>query len=95
MTEARTTRQVIEEIYRLAGHQPRVLAAGRTTLRAMGLFMPEMREYRHTLYQFTDPWIVDDSKFSAAFGSHATDLGDALASTLDWYRDRTAVPVST
>ena len=70
VTETRTTRQVIGEIYRLAGHKPRLLAAGRTTLRAMGLFMPELREYRHTLYQFTDPWIVDDTKFRAAFGGH-------------------------
>ena len=92
VTETRTTRQVIGEIYRLAGHKPRLLAAGRTTLRAMGLFMPEMREYRHTLYQFTDPWIVDDTKFRAAFGSPATPLGDALARTLDWYRDRRYSP---
>jgi hypothetical protein len=59
----------------------------------MGLFMPEMREYRHTLYQFTDPWIVDDSKFRAAFAHPATPLGDALARTIDWYRDLAAVPV--
>ena len=35
--------------------RPRILAAGRTTLRAIGLVKPEMREYLHTLYQFTDP----------------------------------------
>ena len=53
-------------VYALAGQQPRVLAAGRTTLRAIGLVKPEMREYLHTLYQFTDPWVVDDGKFRAA-----------------------------
>ena len=45
-----------------------------------------MREYLHTLYQFTDRWVVDDTKFHAAFGVHATPLDDALAATLDWYR---------
>ena len=50
-----------------------------------------MREYRHTLYQFTAPWVVDDSKFRAAFGDHSTPLNEALETTLDWYRDRTAV----
>ena len=46
-----------------------------------------MREYLHTLYQFTDRWVVDDSKFRAAFGDLATPLDDALAATLEWYRD--------
>ena len=46
-----------------------------------------MREYLHTLYQFTDRWVVDDSKFRTAFGDHATPLDDALAATLQWYRD--------
>ena len=42
-----------------------------------------MREYLHTLYQFTDRWVVDDTKFRTAFGDHATPLDDALATTLD------------
>ena len=46
-----------------------------------------MREYLHTLYQFTDRWVVDDSKFRTTF-SHATALDDALAATLHWYRER-------
>ena len=48
---------------------PRLIAAGRTTLLAIGIFQPAMREYRHTLYQFTAPWVVDDSKFRTAFGA--------------------------
>ena len=93
VAETRTTRQVITEVYRLTGQRPRLFAAGRTTLRALGLFVPKMREYRHTLYQFTDPWVVDDTKFRTAFGSDATPLGDALARTLDWYRNLATVPV--
>jgi hypothetical protein len=37
-----------------------------------------MREYLHTLHQFTDRWVVDDT----AFGDRCTPLNDALA----WYR---------
>ena len=44
-----------------------------------------MREYLHTLYQFTDRWVVDDSQFRAAFGDPTTPLDDALATTLEWY----------
>jgi len=51
-----------------------------------------MREYRHTLYQFTAPWVVDDSRFRAAFGDCSTPLDEALETTLRWFRDRAAVP---
>jgi nucleoside-diphosphate-sugar epimerase len=92
--EARPIREVVERVYELAGHKPRLLAAGRLTLRAIGLVRPEMREYLHTLYQFTAPWVVDDSKFRAAFGDRATPLDEALATTLAWYADRVPTSVS-
>ncbi len=41
-----------------------------------------MREYLHTLYQFTHRWVVDDAKFRAAFGDRSTPLDDALAATV-------------
>ena len=88
--ETRTTRQVIETVYGLAAARPRVLAAGAAMLRLLGLFQPAMREYLHTLYQFTDRWVVDDGKFRAAFGDHATPLDDALATTVQSYRDAVA-----
>jgi len=31
--------------------------------------------------------VVDDSAFRAAFGATATPLPDALAATVQWYRD--------
>ena len=50
-----------------------------------------MREYLHTLYQFTERWVVDDTAFRTAFGTHATPLDDALAATAAWYRDAGSV----
>jgi nucleoside-diphosphate-sugar epimerase len=90
VAETRTTRRIIEQLYRLAGHRPRVFAAGRTTLRLAGVAKPALREYLHTLYQFTDRWVVDDGKFRDPFGDQATPVDDALATTLRWFRDRTA-----
>ncbi|HTF11673.1 MAG TPA: NAD-dependent epimerase/dehydratase family protein [Asanoa sp.] len=86
VAETRTTRQLIDHVYRLAGHRPRSFAAGQTTLRLFGFVKPAMREYLHTLYQFTDRWVVDDTKFRTAFGDPTTPLDDALAATLAWYR---------
>jgi nucleoside-diphosphate-sugar epimerase len=87
VAEARTTRDIVDQVYVLAGRRPRVLAAGRTTLRLLGVVNPAMREYLHTLYQFSERWVVDDSEFRAAFGPLATPLDDALATTTTWYRD--------
>jgi len=87
VAETRTTGEIIDHVYGLAGHRPRSFAAGRTTLHLFGLVRPAMREYLHTLYQFTDRWVVDDTKFRTAFGDHTTPLDDALAATLRWYRD--------
>ena len=81
-----------------AGLRPRRASAAAarrrtTTLRLLGIVKPAMREYLHTLYQFTDRWVVDDSAFRAAFGVPATPLPEALATTVDWYRSRAAVTV--
>lgn len=87
VAETRTTRAIIDHVYGLAGSRPHSFAAGRTTLQLLGLIKPPMREYLHTLYQFTDRWVVDDTKFRAAFGDLVTPLDDALATTLQWYRE--------
>jgi nucleoside-diphosphate-sugar epimerase len=91
---AQTTQELVDHVYALSGHRPRTLAAGRLTLAALGLFEPMVREYRHTLYQFTDRWVVDDRKYRARFGQHATPLHDALAATVAWYRDAALAPAS-
>ena len=93
VAEVCSTRRLVEQVYALTGHRPRLMAAGPLALRLLGTVMPELREYRHTLYQFTDPWVVDDSAFRTAFGVTATPLAEALATTVDWYRGRTAVPI--
>ena len=90
IAETRTTRQLVEHVYRLAGQRPRLFAAGRTALRLVGVAKPALREYLHTLYQFSDRWVVDDGRFRAAFGDQATPLDHALATTLRWYADRGA-----
>ena len=94
--ETRTTREIIDHVYGLAGHRPRCFAAGATTLRLFGLIKPPMREYLHTLYQFTERWVVDDTTYRTAFGDHATPLADALGATLGWYRNHALrTPAST
>lgn len=88
-----TTREIVDHVYGLAGHRPKLFAAGRGTLRAIGVVKPMMREYLHTLYQFTDRWVVDDSACRTAFGGGATPLESALTTTFRWFANRAAAPV--
>ena len=77
IAETWTTRQIIEHVYALANAKPRMFAARRTALRLYGVVKPAMREYLHTLYQFTDDWLVSDARFRSTFGDLSTPLADA------------------
>lgn len=83
VADAWTTRRIIARASDLAGREARTFAAGRTSLRLLGLVVPPMKEYLHTLYQFTDDWVVDDSRFVERLGFGATPMEEALAATVD------------
>jgi nucleoside-diphosphate-sugar epimerase len=94
IAETVTTRQFVDAVYAAANHPTRLTAAGRTVLGVIGLVKPELKELRHTLYQFTEPWVVDDTKFRNSFGDMSTPLSTAIESTLRWYQDNPAKEAS-
>lgn len=94
IAETLTTREIIDAVYKNAGHPTRLTAAGRTALGIIGLFKPDLKELRHTLYQFTEPWIVNDTKFRTTFGDMSTPLRTAIESTVNWYRNNPAKEAS-
>ena len=56
-----------------------------------GVFSAMIREIKETAYQWTDPWVVDTSKFQATFGPvEETPLPEAVEATLAWFRSRSA-----
>jgi nucleoside-diphosphate-sugar epimerase len=86
--ETLTTRQFVEMIFEEVGEPARIQAAPKILLRAMGLFNPGMRELIEMLYEFEEPFVVDDSKFEREFGEHATLLKGAIGETVRWYRSK-------
>jgi nucleoside-diphosphate-sugar epimerase len=52
----------------------------------MGLFVPPVRGLGENIYQTYEPFVVDDSKYKAAFGDHATALQKGIQTTLAWYQ---------
>ena len=85
--ETVTTRQFVELIFEEVGKPARVQAAPKILLRAMGLFNPALREIVEMLYEFEEPFVVDDSRFEREFGEEATPLREAIQRTVRWYRE--------
>jgi nucleoside-diphosphate-sugar epimerase len=90
--QTRTTRQLVDTIYRQAG-QPRTKLRGTPVLllRALGVFNPTVRELVELQYEFQEPFIVDSSKIATKLDVHATPLEQALADTLASYRAKPTV----
>jgi nucleoside-diphosphate-sugar epimerase len=86
--DTRTTRQLVEIVYRQAGQpRARLRALPPVLLRALGVVNPAMRELVEMQYLFAEPFIVDSSKIANKLGVEATPLEQALADTLRGYRD--------
>jgi nucleoside-diphosphate-sugar epimerase len=84
--DTRTTRQLVDVVYQLAGHpRGRLRAMSPLLLRALGLVNPTMRELVEMQYQFEEPFIVDSSKIADKLGVVATSLPQAIAETLQQY----------
>jgi nucleoside-diphosphate-sugar epimerase len=84
-----TTRQFIEMIFAETGYPARVQAIPNLLLKTLAVFNPMMREVAEMLYEFEEPFIVDDTRFVQSFGNNATPLHDAISATVEWFRKYT------
>lgn len=83
----RTYREMAERVAEIAGApRPRISAMPPALLKAVGLFVPDLKELKEISYQFTEPFEIDSSAATATFGLEATPLDDALATTVEWWR---------
>ena len=81
-----TTREFIGMVYASAGNEPSIQAMPRFMVSAVGLFNGNVRELKEMLYEFEEPFVVDDSRFESAFGGSATPLSEAIEATIAWFR---------
>ncbi len=72
------------------GDKPlKLRAAGKMTLRLLGLFNPLMRELVEMNYLMTDPLIVDDTALAKLLGPlEKTSYRDGVARSMEWARSR-------
>lgn len=81
-----STQQMLDMIYSAAGHPPKIQIAPKWLLRLMGFFNPDAGEMVEMVYEFEQPFIIDDSKFVKRFGWQATDLEQAIQETVAWFQ---------
>jgi nucleoside-diphosphate-sugar epimerase len=81
-----TARQFKELIEAEVGQPLKVRVVGKTMMRLAGLFNPIARETAEIMYEFDEPFIIDHSRYVAAFGNGTTPHEEAVRETVDWYR---------
>ena len=83
-----TQRQFLAKAFERAGKPAKYTTVGPLMMRIAGLFVPAAREVVEMMYEFTESFVVDHSKYVKAFGNHATSHADGIKATLDWYKAR-------
>lgn len=63
-----TQREMARQAYALAGQKPKLMIAGKTMLRVLGLFNPLMRELVEMNYLMTEPVVMDDTALTGLIG---------------------------
>lgn len=87
----RTQHQAIDDLADAAGvKRVAVTAYPAFVVKAMGVFVPLMRELQETEYQFTAPFVLDDSRTREVLGLEPTPWSDVLAAHLDAFTHATA-----
>jgi nucleoside-diphosphate-sugar epimerase len=84
---AGSLRDLVERIAKVLGRPIAVGRVPKPLLRAVGLFVPLVREMNEMLYQWDEPFVVDDRRFRERFGAQPTGLEVAASATLAWARD--------
>lgn len=79
-----TLRDILGRLETHLGRSIEVKVAPRWMLKTMGLFMPLMRELNEMLYQWEQPFVVDDRRFRERFGGEPTAPDEAARRTVEW-----------
>ena len=85
--ETVSTRQIVEMIYKKLNHPLKIQVASKRLIRIIGIFNPIVRELAEMMYEFEEPFLVDDSKFRKFFGLQATPFDQAISKTLEWFKN--------
>lgn len=90
---ALTQRALVQAFADAAGTRARVGTLPSWVIRAGAVVPGMLHELAETLYQFTDPFVMDSAHSEALLGLSPTPLAEAARETADWWRGVARVPV--
>ncbi|MFZ1909493.1 MAG: hypothetical protein WAU52_10480, partial [Burkholderiales bacterium] len=77
-------RELIDRFARGLGRRIPVGRVPKAVLRAAGLFVPLIRELNEMLYQWDEPFVVDDRRFRERFAVQPLPADTAARETVAW-----------
>lgn len=90
--ETVTTRELLGLVADEVSHPVGVRSLPKLAVRTLGLLNPTIRELVEMSYEFDAPFVLNTSKYQSTFGTAATPLPTAIATTVAWYQQRTIAP---
>jgi len=81
---AETMRALVARFSRELGRKIDLMTVPRTVLKILALVVPFLREIDEMLYQWEEPFVIDDRRFRAQFGLGPEDVKRAAADTVVW-----------
>jgi nucleoside-diphosphate-sugar epimerase len=92
--EPLTGAEFLKLIFEEAGVPGKITRVPPVALRLLGLFDPVVRELPEMAYEFDQPFVVDSSRFTRAFGGAPTPHREAIRQTIAWFRARQQTPAA-
>ena len=83
---AGTLRDLVARLARKLGREINAAQVPRWIVKTMGIVMPLMRELDEMLYQWEEPFVVDDHRFRERFRVVSTSVDEAAEHTVEWAR---------
>jgi len=81
---AETMRALVARFSRKLGREIRLARIPRWMVRTIGLAVPLVREAEEMLYQWDEPFVINDARFRKRFGQEPADVDTAAADTVAW-----------
>jgi len=81
---AESLRALVERFSTALGREIKLMAMPGALLKMLALAVPFLREIDEMLYQWEEPFVIDDRRFRERFGQMPEDAGRAAADTVEW-----------
>ena len=85
-----SSRELLARFGEALGRPARVRTVPAWMLTTLGVFSPTLRAIRPMLYQWEQPFVLDDRRFRETFDVQPTPIDEAIASTLGRHREQRA-----